>query len=47
VNERRQAEFEEEARRSRERQREVEASETISFEEHVARYYASAGGRVA
>ena len=45
VNERRQAEFEEEARRSRERQREVEASETISFEEHVARYYASAGGQ--
>ena len=44
VNERRQAEFGEEVRRSRERQREVEAAETISFEEHVARYYASAGG---
>ncbi len=43
VNEARQAEFAEEARLSHERQRELEAAETIGFEEHLARYYASAG----
>lgn len=44
VNEARQKEFATEAVASHERQREVESSETISFEQHVARYYASAGG---
>ncbi|MEJ2602132.1 MAG: glutamate--cysteine ligase [Gammaproteobacteria bacterium] len=43
VNDARQAEFAEEARLSHERQKELEAGETIDLEEHLARYYASAG----
>lgn len=37
----RQAQFEEEARRSLERQAEIEASDSIGFDEYLAAYYAS------